>query len=355
MGFFSREFLGNPLWRWGAALGIAAAILGGFWVLKRILLRRFIRLAERTASDLDDYILVVSSRTQLTLWIVLALYIGSLVLLLPARVADWIGVVALIALLIQVAFWLDALIAAWLRRYQERYVEERAEQVTRIRIISFIIRLGLYTTVVLLALDNIPGIEIATLITGLGIGGIAVALAVQNILGDLFASLSIALDRPFVIGDFVVVGDFRGTIEYIGLKSTRMRSLSGEEVIIGNSDLVNSRIRNYRSLSERLVILSFGVAYQTPYNKLSQIPVIVQQIVQSQARARFDRAHIKEFSDSGLTVEAVYFVPDPDYEVFMDVQQAVTLGIFRRFEEQGIQFARPEHVLYVNKEDNGQG
>jgi small-conductance mechanosensitive channel len=355
MDFLNHECLGNPLWLWGAALGITAAVLGGFWILKRILRLRFIRLAEQTASGLDDYIRAVLSRTQLALWVILALYIGSLALSLPARATSWMGVVALIVLLVQIAIWVDALIVAWLRHYTEQHIEEDAEEVTRLRILSFAIRLGLYTIVVLLALDNIPGIEITTLIAGLGVGGIAVALAVQNILGDLLASLSIALDQPFAIGDFVVVGEFSGKVEHIGLKSTRIRSLSGEEVIVGNSDLLGSRIRNYRSLSERLVILSFGVAYQTSYDRLQQVPTIVQEIVQSQTQARFTRAHIKEFSDSGLTVEVVYFVPDADFKLFMDVRQAVTLGIYRRFEEEGIQFARPVRVVYVNKEDNGQG
>ena len=170
--------------------------------------------------------------------------------------------------------------------------------------LGFVGRIVLWSVVLLMILDNL-GVNITALVASLGIGGIAVALAVQNILGDIFASLSIALDRPFAIGDFIVVGDVLGTVEYIGLKTTRIRSLSGEQIVFSNADLLKSRIRNYKRMTERRVVFGFGVVYQTPHDKLERIPAMVREVIEAQPKTRFDRAHFKEYGDSALAFEAV--------------------------------------------------
>ena len=195
-------------------------------------------------------------------------------------------------------------------------------------------------------LDNL-GFNITALVASLGIGGIAVALAVQNILGDIFASLSIALDKPFVIGDFIIVEDVLGTVEYIGLKTTRLRSLSGEQIVFSNVDLLKSRIRNYKRMFERRVVFTIGVVYQTAHATLERIPALVRSIVEQQPKTRFDRAHFKEYGDSALVFEVVYFVLDSDYNIYMDIQQAINLAIFRRFQVKGIEFAYPTRTLHV--------
>jgi len=186
----------------------------------------------------------------------------------------------------------------------------------------------------------------------LGVGGIAVALAVQNILGDLFASLSIVLDKPFVIGDFIVVDTFVGTVEHIGLKTTRLRSLSGEQVIFSNTDLLGSRIRNYKRMYERRVVFTLGLVYQTPMEKVESVGKILQEIIELEPQARFDRAHFKEFGDSALVYEIVYFIKTSDFNAYMDAQQRINLAIMQRFEEQGISFAYPTRTVYMfNKTD----
>jgi small-conductance mechanosensitive channel len=199
----------------------------------------------------------------------------------------------------------------------------------------------------LLALDNIPGIEVDALIASLGIGGIAVALAAQNILGDLFASLSIVLDQPFVIGDSITVGEYVGTVEHIGLKSTRVRSLTGEQLIFSNSDLLNSRIRNYGRMEERRVSFTLGVTCQTPYEKLVEIPGMIQEIIAAQPQTRFGRAHFKAYGDFSLNFEIVYCMLTSDYDVFMDIQQGINLEILRRFAEEGIELAYPTQTVFV--------
>jgi len=347
VAFWKGIFLGNTLQSWAFALLVTLGGLVALWVLLRIVLRRFAALARQTTTDVDDLVAELGARTRLRLLAILAVYAGSLVLTLPEELSSWIGVVAWVAFLIQVAIWGDALISFWLTRYQQELVEKDADRVTTVRALSFIVRLCLYLLVVLLALDNIPGIEVTALIGSLGIGGIAVALAVQNILGDLFASLSIALDKPFVLGDSIVVGDARGTVEHIGLKTTRIRSLSGEQLIISNNDLLSSRIHNYGRMSDRRVVFTVGVSCETPYKKLQEIPSMLREIVEAQQHVRFDRAHLKAFGDFSLDFEVVYHVLEPDYDLYMDTQQAINLAIVRRFAEEGIQIPYPTQVVYV--------
>lgn len=249
----------------------------------------------------------------------------------------------------QGAFWGSAAISFGILRYRQQKMEEDAHSVTTFTALGFILRIILWSFILLLALDNL-GVKITTLVAGLGIGGIAVALAMQNLLGDLFASLSIVLDKPFVIGDFIIVDNYLGSVEYIGLKTTRVRSLSGEQLIFANSDLLKSRIRNFKRMFERRVVFSIGVIYQTPHQKLILIPKIIQEIIEGQEATRFDRAHFKEYGNFSLNYEVVYWVLNSDYNSYMDIQQAVNLEIFRRFEQEGIEFAYPTQVVYVSQE-----
>jgi small-conductance mechanosensitive channel len=189
-------------------------------------------------------------------------------------------------------------------------------------------------------------------VAGLGVGGIAVALAAQNILGDLFASLSIVLDRPFVLGDFLIVDDLMGSVEEIGLKTTRVRSLSGEQLVFSNTDLLNSRIRNYGRMFERRVVFQLGVTYQTPREQLQAIPGMVRDAVEAHGdRVRFDRAHFAKYGDFALSFEIVYYVLGPDYNEYMDIQQAINLDIHQRFEDAGIAFAYPTQTLFLERSE----
>jgi small-conductance mechanosensitive channel len=231
-------------------------------------------------------------------------------------------------------------------------LETDPASVTTVSALGFVGKLVLWLVILLLALDNL-GVDITGLIAGLGIGGIAIALAVQNILGDLFASLSIVLDKPFVIGDFIIVDNYLGTMEYIGLKTTRLKSLSGEQLVFSNSDLLTSGIRNFKRMYERRVVFTIEVVYQTPVEKLAAIPKMIREIIEKQEHTRFDRAHFKEYGPSSLDYEIVYYVRKPEYNVYMDIQQAINLEIFRRFEQEGIEFAYPTQTLFIQKEMNG--
>jgi len=250
----------------------------------------------------------------------------------------------------QTAAWGNALIGHAVGREARQKIGKDAAQATMMGAAGFLAKVALWTVVLLVALDNL-GFNITALIAGLGVGGIAVALGLQSILGDLFASLSIVLDKPFVIGDFIIVEQYQGTVERIGLKTTRMKSLSGEQIVFSNSDLLKSRIRNYQRMQERRIVFSLGIAYQTSREKLESIPSMIQEIISRQEAVRFDRAHFKEFGESSLNFEIVYFVESPDYALYMEKQQKINLELYQRFAEEGIQFAYPTRRIFVRTEE----
>jgi small-conductance mechanosensitive channel len=349
--FLSRLFYGNPVWTWLLAAAVVVIVAIILFVLKRFIHHRLVEFAKRSATKVDDLVADLLGRTRFWFLVVISLYAGSLALTLPAVAARVISTIAVLALLIQAGIWGTGLVSFLITRSVKRKLEDDAATATSMAALGFIIKLILWAVVLLLALDNM-GVDITALIAGLGIGGIAVALAFQHILSDLFASLSIVIDKPFVIGDFIIVDDLLGTVERIGLKTTRVRSLSGEQLVFSNSDLLNSRIRNYKRMFERRIVFSIGVTYQTPHEKLAAIPAMIHEIIEAQEMTRFDRAHFKAYGDFALTFETVYYVLVPDYNTYMDIQQAINLAIYERFEKEGIDFAYPTQTLYVNPEQS---
>lgn len=340
-------FLGIALSTWIIAAAAFCIILFGVPVLRGIIRRRG---ASAEATDRSWGRLVGSLNARWMRLTTLALAGASAVLVLSPdpRVTTAAKVIVVVILTIQVIRLVPVLVD-WLLVRWARTADEGAESQTAAHSLTglrWLILFVAYALVLLLALQN-TGVDVTSLIAGLGIGGIAVALAMQNILGDLFASLTIALDKPFVIGDFIVVGSEMGTVEYIGLKTTRVRSLSGEQLVFGNADLLSSRIRNYKRMSERRVLFGFGVVYATPPETLETINTVVRRVVEAQSNVRFDRCHFHRFGASSLDFETVYYISSPDYNAHMDVQQAVHLSIARAFRDLGIEFAFPTQTLYV--------
>jgi small-conductance mechanosensitive channel len=329
------------------ALGIAAAVFVGLLLLRQLVISRLGKVAERTATGVDDFIVSLARRSRPLLIAVVSLYLGSLYLELTPGQTRFVEAVSAVALYLQLALWASVAIDFWLAR-QRRRLEHDATSVALGGVLRFVSKLILWSVLLLMALDNL-GVDVTALIAGLGVGGIAVALALQNVLGDLLASLSIVLDKPFVLGDAITVDDLTGTVENIGLKTTRLRSVNGEQLIFSNGDLLKSRIRNWARLAERRVVLAFGVPYQTPADAVERIPGLVRAIVERQDLTRFDRAHFKSFGDSALHFEAVYWILSPDYGAFMDRQQAVNLELLRAFEREGIGFAVPTQTLVLER------
>jgi small-conductance mechanosensitive channel len=349
MTVLDATYYGNTVRAWLFALLLMALVTVVLRLLTGVILRRLSAFAKKTKTDLDDLVADLIARTKLFFLLIVSIYFATFALTLPQAATRVIGTVAMLALLIQAAIWASGFISFWLTRQMKRKLEEDAATATTFSALGFLTKLIVWSAVLLLVLDNL-GVDITTLVAGLGIGGIAVALALQNILGDLFASLSIVLDKPFVIGDFIIVGDLLGTVEKIGLKTTRIRSLYGEQLIFSNNDLLQSRIRNYKRMFERRIVFHFGVTYQTPHHKLAVITTMVREIIEAQEQARFDRAHFKEYGDFSLNFEVVYYVKVPDYNIYMDIQQAINLAIYKSFAEEGIEFAYPTQTLYIEKE-----
>ena len=343
-----RVILQNTVEVWLLALLVAVFVFAGLRVLKGIVVRRFVRLAGRTQNDVDDIIARALERTKVFFLFLVSVYAGARVLTLAPespleRALEYVFVTAFV---LQVGIWGEVVITAAVQRRTRAMLEDDAAGATTLNAFGFVIRIGLWAVLILMGLANL-GIQITPLLTGLGIGGIAVALALQNILGDLFASLSIALDKPFVIGDFIIVGDLLGTVEHVGLKTTRVRSLSGEQLVFSNTDLLGSRIRNFKRMYERRVVFTLGVTYQTPYTQLEAIPGVVRGIVEAQSNTRFDRSHFKGYGDFSLNFETVYYVLVPDYNTYMDIQQAINLEIYRAFEAERIEFAYPTQTVFL--------
>jgi small-conductance mechanosensitive channel len=335
--------------------GLIAVSVIGFVLTVLITLRRIVRsyykrMQTTEHTELLEIPLGVLSRTTFLFFIVLSLYAGLQTLMMGPTTARVLHSAITIALFWQAGVWAVAAASAWIDLKRRRSMAVDRAMVGSLGVIGFMVNVLIWSLVLLLTLDNL-GVDITALVAGLGIGGIAVALALQNVLGDLFASLSITLDRPFVIGDFLNVGDFLGSVEYIGIKSTRLRSLSGEQIIMPNADLLGSRVRNYGRMSERRVVFGTNITYETPIDTVERIPALIKQIVEAQKDTRFDRSHFAKHGAASLDFETVYYVLSSDYNRFMDIQQAINIRLHREMSTMGVEFAYPTQRLIVESSD----
>ncbi|MGQ9837913.1 MAG: mechanosensitive ion channel family protein [Cyanobacteriota bacterium] len=349
---FQFELLGNPFWDYLLVIFIFAV---GVFVIRTVLRGWILQnlaawLSKLSQIPLDTPIRLVER------YLIPLLYIGLFYLCLSSLNLATVlrQTLDVLATIIATYFGVNLLSAAVeyaLRLYVMRKKDETSSEQTLL-LLSPLIRAIFLFMGLLFLLDNL-GFDITALVTSLGIGGIAIALAAQGILQDLFSYLSIVLDRPFEIGDFLVLGDFMGSVEHIGIKTTRLRSLSGEQIVMANTDMTGSRIRNYKRMQRRRIVFHFGVTYETPSEKLQEIPNLVKQIIEAQPNTQFDRAHFAAYGDFSLNYEVVYFVLSPDFNLYMDVQERINLALKQAFQERGIEFAYPTQLLYVNSRQQG--
>lgn len=327
---------------------IAAAALGGVYLalalLRAVLVRRLGTLAARTTTDWDDLALQIVERTRWYFLLLVATYAATRVVSVPGDLGRILRAVAVLVVLVQAGVWGNGIIGFAADRYARQRAAADVGARTTIQAVGYAGRFVLWALLVVTALQNF-GINVTALVTGLGVGGIAVALAVQNILGDLFAALAIVIDKPFVVGDSIQVDNISGTIEHLGLKTTRIRSVNGEQIVISNADLLKSRIRNFKRMEQRRAVFHLDLAFDTSPDKLAAIPAMVRHVIEAQPLAQFDRSHLLSIVDTGLRIESVYFVLDPDYNRYADIQQTITLELLRRFREQGIELAAPARAL----------
>ena len=344
--FLEWQFYHNSVQAWLIAGAVFVVIGAVLFTARTLLARRLERMAAKTATTADDAIVDLLRRTRYFFIITAAVAGATLFLELPTRALAVGRVLGTIALFLQMAIWGNGLITFWFHNYAERKADTDLSSRTTVAAFSFLARAILWIMLSLLALTRL-GYDITTLITGLGVGGIAIALAVQNVLGDLFAALAIVLDKPFVVGDSISVDTMTGTVENVGLKTTRIRSVNGEQLIFSNADLLKSRIRNFKRMQERRVIMTIGVAYDTTPDTVARIPDMLREAVEAQERVRFDRSHFMSYGESALMFETVYFVLTSDYLTFANVNQAVNLAVLRRFTAEKVEFAFPTRTIVV--------
>jgi small-conductance mechanosensitive channel len=329
-------------------LGVAIAA-GTYLVLafaRRMLVRRLEKGQARAgwANGLRQAVM----RTSPLFLLVLAIYAGAYFVTLPPAIERAIDSALVIALFLQGALWASHIVVGWIAWYAASKAERNRAIANALELIQLFARVVVWSIALLLILNNL-GFDVTALVAGLGIGGIAIALAAQNILGDLFASLAIVLDQPFVVGDFVILGDKMGTVERIGIKTTRIRSLSGEELIVSNADLLASRIHNYKRMAERRIVFTIGVTYETPAEKVEKLPGMLRAIVEAQDLVRFERAHFARYGDFALIYEVVYWMLTPDYNVYMDTQQRINFTLYRQFQDEEIEFAFPTQTIQLQQ------
>ena len=343
----NRSYLGNSVESWLWALGAAIVLAFVFnFILKRFV-RSFAGFAEKTETDFDDLVSALVEKTSIVLIIIFSVYVATFFLDLTQQIREFRKSVIVICLLVQVGFWGGGFIDYYVTKKLADVGAGAGASITHIKSLGFFAKSVLWVILVILTIDNL-GFDPTTIIAGLGVGGIAVALALQNVLGDLIASLSIIFDKPFEVGDFIVIDSMSGDVEHIGLKTTRLRSLSGEQLVLSNNDLLQSRIKNYKRMNTRRILFSLGVVYETPYDNLVKIPGLIREIIDTEPKTRFGRAHFSSYGDFALNYDIVYFVLTPSFDDYMDIQQNVNLKIFKRFSEEGIEFAYPTRKVFLD-------
>jgi small-conductance mechanosensitive channel len=338
--------VGAYLWAMITLLGLIFV----FILLKKLLVSQLGKIAAKTANDFDDFFVSLISQIGLPVFIAIAFYLASLPLTLPGTARNLVRYALIIVLTIRSILLLQEVVRYGIVKiYAHRMRPEDSATKAMISSTTGVLRWVLWSLGLIFILDNL-GVDISALVAGIGIGGVAVALAAQAILGDAFSALSIFLDRPFEIGDFIIIDDHLGTVEHIGIKTTRIRSLSGEQLIFSNSDLTKSRIKNYKRMDSRRVLFKIGVVYQTSLENVKKIPELVKAIFGKMEGVKLDRVHFQSFGDFSLNYEIVYYVLSADYNIYMDKQQEINFALMESFQKEGIAFAYPTQTLYLQKE-----
>ncbi|MBC5773929.1 mechanosensitive ion channel family protein [Pontibacter sp. KCTC 32443] len=346
--FLNRIYFNNTVENYLISLGII--LIGSLiiTVFRKSVLSRIKRWTENTHTKFDNFVVSSFARFGIPVLHFIVIYLGINYLKLTPSATRIVTIAATVAITFMIIRFVTSTLVLLIRSYFKRKYQDKSH-LNEMGAISLIINIVVWGLGLGFLFDNM-GYDLTAIIAGLGIGGIAVALAAQNILGDLFNYFVIFLDRPFEVGDSIAVGDKNGTIEHIGVKTTRLRSLTGEQLIISNSDLTGSRIHNYKRLEQRRVEFTLGVAYETSVDNLKAIPDLLKKIITEQKQVAFDRAHFSTYGDSSLDFVVVYNALTSDYNTHMDIKQTINLRIFQEFQQRGIEFAYPTRKLFVVNE-----
>lgn len=326
------------------AIILFAALIAGFKVVQVLFIHHLEKLAKKTKTNLDDIIIELIKNIKPYSYLFISAFLVLKTLNLSETTYHWLNVFLVVVLTWQIIRLIKALSKTL---SQDEYLGSDGSA-SAIFSISLIVKILIWVVSFLIIL-SLFGVNISAIVAGLGVGGIAIAFALQNILQDIFSSFSIFIDKPFVVGDMIVIGTDIGTVERIGIKSTRIKTLQGEELVVSNKELTSTRVHNYKKMIDRRVVFSFQLIYRTNPEKLREVPKIIKEIIENTPSTRFDRAHFKEYGDFSLKFEVVYYVASADYTRYMDIQQAINLAIFEKFAEKNIEFAYPTQNIIMQK------
>ncbi len=348
--FLQQEYWGNTVLSYLITLGCVLLVYIVFKVIKKWLLVYVKKLTSASVNRFDDAFVEATEKFVLPFIFLLVNYFIITRLAMSPKVERILHV----ALIFVITYYAVKTINYILHRVVELYMKYKEEPEHRIKQVTgmlSVVKAFVWITGIIMLADNL-GYNITTIIAGFGVGGIAVALAAQNILGDLFSYIVIFFDKPFEVGDFIIVGSNSGVVERIGIKTSHVRSLDGQQMVMPNTEMTKSVINNYKRLQRRRVVFSIGVVYNTPLEKLKKITGAIQKIIESNPKVTFDRAHLQSFGDFSINYEIVYFLEDPDYVLYMSTQQQICFEIYDYFEKNNIEFAFPTQTIYVQEQKN---
>jgi len=348
-GILAYQVLDNTVFQYLIAIAVFLALFFVLKIFKSIIILRLKRLSEKTKTDIDDLLIEIVFSIRQFFYLFISFYIAVRFLNcseLFLRIINYL-------FFFIIAYYIVKAIESVIDYGAEKLIEKRKKQEKElsqsvVSLLTKIIKAALWVLAVIIVLQNL-GYNITTLAAGLGIGGIAIALALQNILGDLFASFAIYFDKPFEIGDYIVIGDDAGTVMQIGVKSTRIQSRQGEQLVISNKELTSARVHNYKKMAKRRIVFSLGLTYETPTEKLIKVPDIIKEIIESIEIAEIDRVFFKEFGEFSLNFEVVYWLKSSDYKGFVESQPKINLAIMEAFQKEGIEMAYPTQTVFVKK------
>lgn len=336
-------FLGNTLLEYLTALGLFVLFLIIFRIFQKLILNRLKKIARKTKTDVDDVLIEAIQSLKPPFYYFVSIYFILPFLNISAGILGFVKGLLVVLIMYQIIKSLQIVIDYVF----EKLTSKKEDKGTKLAFsyLGKFVKIGVWVLGLLLVLSNL-GVNVNSLLAGLGIGGVAFAFAFKNILGDLFASFVIFFDKPFLPGDFIMMGDTKGTIQKIGIKTTRLRAPTGEEIIVANQALTSAKLYNYKNLEERKATFSFGVTYETSAEKLKEIPQMVADIISGMKKTRFERAHFNRFDDSALNFDVLYYMTVRDYAKYLDTQQAINIKILEKFEKEGIEMAYPTRVVY---------
>lgn len=343
----STNFFGNTGEDYLAALVIFLGLSLAFFIFQKLIIARIRKVVDETKNDVDDFLLRLIEHIKPPFYLFVAVFIAIQRLRLDPFVEKMAFAIFIIIIVIQAILTLQKVIDYIVKKKIKANTEEKDTQ-TMVRLLGQVVKITLWVFGGLLILSNL-GVNINSLIAGLGIGGVAIALAFQSVLGDVFASFSIFIDKPFKIGDFIKTKKDSGTVLKIGIKSSRLRSLAGNELVIPNKELTDARIHNFKEMKERRIASTIGVTYDTDIEKLKKIPEMIKIILEKDSDIRADRITFKEFGDSSLNFEIIYFIKTSNFKTYMNSRQKFNLALIEKFREEGIEFAYPTQTIFLNK------